>query len=76
MINEAPKSEIFVTAKTIPISYHEYYCIQGMKLHWRVNIIFLSTNYLKHYLTKVPLLRMINEAPKNEIFVPAKNNLN
>jgi hypothetical protein len=33
MIDEAPKSEIFVTAKTIPISSREYYCMQGMKLH-------------------------------------------
>jgi hypothetical protein len=32
---------------------------------WRVNIIFVSTkNDLKHYLTEVRLLKMINEAPK------------
>jgi len=47
----------------------------GISFKWRVNI-FLSTNALKHYPTEVPLLEMINEAPKNEIFVTAKNNSN
>jgi hypothetical protein len=36
----------------------------------------VQTNDLKHYLTEVPLLKMINEAPKCEIFVTAKTNSN
>ena len=31
---------------------------------------------LKHYVTEVPILEMINEAPESDIFVTAKNNAN
>jgi len=46
-----------------------------MKLRYFI-FIFVLTNDLKHYLTEDPLLEMINEAPKSEIIVTAKNNSN
>jgi hypothetical protein len=38
-----------------------------LSFKWRVSIIFVSTNDLKHYLTEVRLLKMMDEAPKTSV---------